>query len=92
MMNSLTQGKGKVSRRVAAGLVLLAVAAPAALASSASVRHRSVETSSVHQRTAHPASARQGTVHAYIDRSGTVVVSGYDGGVALAPAASGAKR
>ena len=85
-MTSFTHGKRKVSRRVAAGLVVLAVAAPVALASSASERHRSARASPVRQRPAvRRASAGQGTVHAYVDRSGTVVVSGYDGGAALAP-------
>jgi hypothetical protein len=67
-MDSLTVGRGRTSRRVAASLaaMALAVAAPAALASSTSVR--------------------QGVVHTYIDRSGTTVVSGYDGGVAIASA------
>ncbi len=92
-MTSFTHGKRKVSRRVAAGLVVLAVAAPVALASSASERHRSAQASPVRQRPAvrrapagQGAVAGQGTVHAYVDRSGTVVVSGYDGGAALAPA------
>jgi hypothetical protein len=67
-MNSLTAGKGRISKRAAAGLMALAlaVAAPAALAASTS-----------------PAS--RGVVHTFVQRSGTVVVSGYDGGVAIAP-------
>jgi hypothetical protein len=65
-MDPITVGRGRICRRVAASLaaVALAVAAPAALASSTSVR--------------------EGVVHTYIDRSGTTVVSGYDGGVAIA--------
>jgi hypothetical protein len=68
MMNPLPAGRSTISKRVTASLVVLALAAPAALASSTS--------------------ASQGIVHTQIDRSGTVLVTGFDGGVALTPAAS----
>jgi hypothetical protein len=64
---ALSLTPSRISKRVAAALVALAlaIAAPVALAASTS--------------------GSSGVVHAYMDRSGSTVVSGYDGGVALAP-------
>jgi hypothetical protein len=75
-MYSLTAGRRRrrISKRMAASLVALAVIASAAGAASASGAASS--------------STAPGVVHAHIDRSGTVVVTGYDGGVAVATAAS----
>ncbi|HEY5189237.1 MAG TPA: hypothetical protein VII87_09405 [Solirubrobacteraceae bacterium] len=56
----------KITKRVAAAVIGLAIAAPAALAATGS--------------------SSQAVVHTHIESSGTVSVSGYDGGVALAPA------
>jgi hypothetical protein len=58
----------KITKRVAAAIVALAIAAPAALAATSS--------------------SSQAVVHSHVESSGTVSVSGYDGGVALAPGAS----
>ena len=57
----------KITKRVAAVFVGLAIAAPTALAATGS--------------------SSQAVVHAHIESSGTISVSGYDGGVALAPGA-----
>jgi hypothetical protein len=72
-MYSLTAGRRRVSKRMAASLVVSAVMAAAVGAASAAGAASS------------PTSA--GVVHTRIDRSGTVTVTGYDGGVAVAPAA-----
>ena len=58
----------KITKRVAAVFVAVAIAAPTALAATSS--------------------SSQSVVHTHIERSGTVSVSGYDGGVALAPGTS----
>ena len=58
----------KITKRVAAVFLGLAIAAPAALAATSS--------------------SHQAIVHTHIESSGTVSVSGYDGGVALAPGSS----
>ncbi len=73
-MYSLTAGRRRISKRMAASLVALAVIASAAGAASASGAGSS--------------STGLGVVHTHIDRSGVVAVTGYDGGVAEAPAAS----
>jgi hypothetical protein len=61
------RSKSKIIKRAAAGLVALAIAAPAAVAAS---------------------SSGTAVVHTHVERSGTIAVSGYDGGVPLAPSSS----
>jgi hypothetical protein len=72
-MYSLTAGRRRISTRMAASLVALALIASAAGAASAAGGTSN--------------SAAPVIVHTHIDRSGTVTVTGYDGGVAVAPAA-----
>ncbi len=71
-MSAPPTGPGRLSKKAAAGVAVLAlaVAAPAAaLAASGSAS----------------ASSSHAVVHAAVQRSGLVVVSGYDGGASLAP-------
>jgi hypothetical protein len=72
MMYSLTAGRRKISKPLAASLVALAVIASAAGAASASGAASSPTAT--------------GIVQTHIDRSGVVAVTGYDGGVAVATA------
>jgi hypothetical protein len=71
-MQSLTAGKRTTHRRIAAGLAAVALAVAAPVALASQAS----------------TSVRQGVVHTHLDRSGTTVVSGYDGGVAIAPASA----
>jgi hypothetical protein len=71
-MYSLTAGRRRISKPMAASLVALAVIASAVGAASASG--------------AAPSPTSPGIVHTHVDRSGVVAVTGYDGGVAVATA------
>jgi hypothetical protein len=62
-----SRSRNTIIKRAAAGLVALAIAAPAAVAAT---------------------SSGTAVVRTHVERSGTISVSGYDGGVPLAPPSS----